>query len=63
MEFYNVKKRVKVQIDIKKCIKQTLSRKTTKGAIRTSYVVKAVDDDGTKLTAFVSKEKYDSLNI
>lgn len=62
MEFYNVKKRTKVEIADKCCVKQTLSKKTVKGAIRTSYVVKAVDDDGTKLTAFVSKEKYDSLN-
>lgn len=62
MEFYNVKKRAKVKIADKYCIKQILSKKTVKGAIRTSYVVKAVDNDGTKLTAFVSKEKYDSLN-
>lgn len=62
MEFYNVKKRAKVEIADKYCTKQTLSKKTVKGAIRTSYVVKAVDNDGTKLTAFVSKEKYDSLN-
>lgn len=56
--FYNVKKRAKVEIadtDVKK------KRYPGRGGER--YAIRAVDDDGTNLTKFVSKETYDSLDV
>lgn len=58
MEFYNVKKRMKVNIpegDIKK------TTYSGKGG-QTRYAVRAKDDDGTMLTKFVSKDMWDSLD-
>lgn len=56
--FYNVKKREKVEIDDSKVSKK---RYPGKGGDR--YAIRAVDDDGTNLTSFVSKERYDSLDV
>ena len=61
-ELYNVKKKAKVQIDESKCTKVIYSRKTKSGAIQEKYAVKAIDDDGTHLTKFITKAVYDSLN-
>jgi hypothetical protein len=58
MQFYNVKKRAKVQIPDGK-IKKTVYGKGN----RQRYAVRAVDDDGTHLTKFVSKEMFDKLNV
>jgi hypothetical protein len=58
MQFYNVKKRAKVNVadtDIKK------KRYEGRGGYR--YAVRAVDDDGMHLTKFVKKDLYDSLSV
>ena len=58
MQFYNVKKRAKVEVadsDVKK------KRYEGRGGYR--YAVRAVDDDGMHLTKFVKKEFYDSLDV
>ena len=60
-ELYNVRKKAKVQIDDSKCTKVIYSKKTKSGAIQEHYAVKAVDDDGTNLTKFITKAAYDSL--
>lgn len=60
VEFYNVKKKDKVQIAAAKIEKVTYERETKNGK-RTSYALKAVDDDGVKLTKFVKKEVYDKF--
>ncbi len=60
MEFYNVKKREKVQIADAKCEKVVYKRETANG-IQERYAVKAVDSDGSKLTKFISKATYDGL--
>lgn len=57
MEFYNVKKRMKVNIDEKNI------KKTSYGTDRVRYAVRAKDDDGTNLTKFVSKDTYNSLDV
>ena len=60
IEFYNVKKKAKVNIDESKISKAEYKKTTSKGeSIR--YAFKAVDDDGTKLTKFCSKVDYDKL--
>lgn len=59
MEFYNVKKRAKVQIPDNK-VKKTVYE--GKGGQK-RFAVRATDDDGTNLTKFVSKDTYDSLNV
>lgn len=61
MQFYNVRKKEKVEIsgDNVKAVKYERTTKNGKTVIR--YGVRAVDDDGTKLTKFCNKEVYDSL--
>ena len=61
MKFYNVKKKAHVEIADAKCEKVQYPRETSKGT-QIRYGVKAVDDDGTHLTIFVSKDAYDKLN-
>lgn len=59
MQFYNVKKREKVEISeyqLKKVI-----YKGKGGQVR--YAARAVDNDGTNLTRFVSKDGYDALDV
>ena len=61
VEFYNVKKRKKVTVSSSDVKKVTYERDTKSGkTIR--YAVKAVDDDGTNLTKFASKENWDAVN-
>ena len=60
MQFYNVKKRAKVEVAEAKCTKVVYERKTSKG-IQKRYAVRAKDDDGTNLTKFVAKDAYDKL--
>lgn len=58
MEFYNVKKRKKVEIP-----DDQLKKTTYKGRGDTiRYALRAVDD-GVNLTKFVNKETYDSLDV
>ena len=57
MQFYNVKKRSKVDVPEAKVVYE---RKTSKG-IQKRYAVRAKDDDGTNLTKFVAKEDYEKL--
>jgi hypothetical protein len=58
MEFYNVKKRQKVNVPDSK-VKKTIYGQPN----RQRYAVRAVDDDGTNLTKFVSKEMFDRLDV
>lgn len=59
MQFYNVKKREKVEVGEEKLKKTTYQGKG--GQVR--YAVRAVDDDGTNLTRFVSKDDWDALDV
>lgn len=59
MQFFNVKKREKVDVPEDQ-IKKTVY-KGKSGQMR--YAVRAVDDDGTNLTRFVSKDDYDALDV
>lgn len=61
IEFYNVKKKAKVQIAADLVEKKQYNTVTKKGKETTRYAFKAVDDDGTKLTKFCSKADYDKL--
>lgn len=58
MQFYNVKKREKVEIPDEEVKKTTYTVKG--GQIR--YAVKAVDDDGMNLTKFMKKDDWDALD-
>jgi hypothetical protein len=60
IEFYNVKKRKKVNIEESNVKKVTYERKTSSG-VQIRYAIKAVDDDGTNLTKFCSKETWDTI--
>ena len=58
MEFYNVKTRQKVDIPESALSKRTMVQKSGKH----SYAVTA-EESGTKLVRFVSKQKYDELQV
>ncbi len=58
MQFYNVKKREKVDIADSEIKKTTY---TVRGG-QVRYAVRAVDDDGTNLTKFMKKEDWDALD-
>ena len=61
IEFYNVKKKAKVQISEGDIEKVKIEKATKDGGVRVRYAFKAVDDDGTKLTRFCSKADYDAI--
>lgn len=61
IEFYNVKKKAKVQIAAELVEKKEYQTTTKTGKQTTRYAFKAVDEDGTKLTKFCSKADYDNL--
>ena len=62
IKFYNVKKKESVEIDESKVEKHIYERKTKTGKISIRYALKAVDEDGTKLTKFCSKADFDSID-
>ena len=61
IQFYNVKKRKKVEIDESKVEKVTYDRELKDGKTQTRYAFKAQDDDGTNLTKFCSKADFEAL--
>tara|TARA_B100001250_G_C19094119_1_gene483970 strand:+ start:309 stop:500 length:192 start_codon:yes stop_codon:yes gene_type:complete len=62
IEFYNVKKKKKVSVDRSKVEKKVYEKTTKTGKLSVRYALKAVDEDGTKLTKFCSKADYDSID-
>ena len=62
IEFYNVKKKKKVSVDRSKVEKKVYEKTTKTGKHSVRYALKAVDEDGTKLTKFCSKADYDSID-
>lgn len=62
IEFYNVKKKEKVQIDESNVSRHSMERTTKTGKISTRYALRAIDDDGVKLTKFCSKADYDKIS-
>jgi hypothetical protein len=60
IEFYDVKNRTKVKVDVSEVEKVTYERETKDGKKQIRYAVKAVKD-GVKLTKFVGKDIWDSL--
>ncbi len=61
MEFYNVKKRKTVKVAEKDCKKIVYKRETANG-IQERYAVRAVDNDGTNPTKFISKDCFEKLS-
>lgn len=61
IEFYNVRKKEKVTVSETEVEKVEYKSTSKKGKEVIRYGVKAVDEDGTKLTKFVSKDTYDSI--
>ena len=61
IEFYNVKKKLRVHIAAELVEKKKYEMVTTGGKKSIRYAFKAVDEDGTKLTKFCSKADYDKL--
>lgn len=58
MQFYNVKKREKVEVSDSDVKKTTYNVKG--GQVR--YAVRAIDDDGMNLTKFMKKDDWDALD-
>jgi len=61
IEFYNVRKKEKVSIPEDQVEKVTYESTSKTGKKIVRYGMKSVDDDGTKLTKFVSKAAYEAL--
>ena len=61
MEFYDVKKREKVEVPDSQ-IKKLRTERQTKAGIQYRYAVTA-EVDGSKLFKFVSESTYKSLNV
>tara|TARA_Y100000114_G_scaffold34941_1_gene30465 strand:+ start:575 stop:763 length:189 start_codon:yes stop_codon:yes gene_type:complete len=61
IEFYNVKKKKKVLIESSEVSKHSYEKTSKAGKLTIRYALKAVDEDGTKLTKFCSKADYDSI--
>tara|TARA_B100000035_G_scaffold315170_1_gene334236 strand:+ start:3201 stop:3389 length:189 start_codon:yes stop_codon:yes gene_type:complete len=61
IEFYNVRKKEKVSVSKTEVEKVEYKSTSKKGKEIIRYGLKAVDDDGTKLTKFVSKDTYNSI--
>lgn len=57
MKFYSVKKKAQVEIEDSKCVK---SKSVGKGG-KCSYMVKAVDAEGNKLTTFVAEAVWKTM--
>lgn len=58
MQFYNVRKRKKVELEDGDLKKTTYS---VRGGTR--YALRGIDDDGTKVTRFVKKEVFDEMDV
>jgi hypothetical protein len=61
VNFYDVKKRAKVDVPLSKCWKTKYERSTKSGGTQVRYAVKA-EVDGSKLTKFVSKDTWEGLS-
>ena len=61
IEFYNVKKKAKVQIDTKDVKKTKYEKESKDGKKQVRYAFKA-EDDGTKLTKFCSEADWKALS-
>lgn len=61
IQFYNVKKKQKIEVDTSKVTKHAYEKTAKSGKLTVRYALKAVDEDGTKLTKFCSKADYDSI--
>ena len=61
VEFYNVKKKLRVQISEDEVTPVSYESTTKTGKQLVRYALKAVDEDATKLTKFCSKEVYDDM--
>lgn len=60
MYFYNVKKRLNTNIDDSKVTKVKFTNSKTG---QETYAFQAVDDDGTKLTRFVGRDKWEAAKF
>ena len=61
MQFYNVRKKTKVEVAEEGIQAVKYERTTKTGKHVTRYGLRAVDDDGTKLTKFCNEETYKQL--
>jgi len=62
IEFYNVKKKEKVQIDSSKVEKVKITKLSKGGKVRIRYAFKSVDEDGTKVTRFCSEAEFNNFS-
>lgn len=62
IEFYDVRKRAKVSVPRSQIKKRMFKRVTKNGSEQVRYAVVA-EVDGSRLTKFVNKETYDSLDV
>ena len=61
IQFYNVRKRAKVEILTADVKGRVMEKESKDGSMRKRYAFSAVDEDGTKMLKFCSKAAYDEL--
>lgn len=61
IEFYDVKKRAKVSVPVSQVKKTKYERETKDGGTQVRYALKG-EMDGSRLTKFVSKDMWDSID-
>lgn len=62
IEFYDVRRREKVGVAETQVKKTSYQRETKSGKVQIRYALVA-QHEGSKLTKFVSKDTWDSLNV
>jgi hypothetical protein len=61
IEFYDVKKRAKVSVPVSQVKRTKYERPTKDGGTQVRYALKG-ELDGSRLTKFVSKDMWDSID-
>lgn len=63
VSFYDVKNKKSVDLTEAKVAKTTYSRKTKSGDTQVRYALRGTLDDGRRVTKFVNKATWDSMQV
>jgi len=63
VQFFDVKTREKVDVDEANIAKTKYERTTKSGSVQVRYALRGTLADGRKVTKFVSKDVWDSMDV
>mgnify|MGYP001449703121 CR=1 FL=1 len=63
IEFYDVKEKARVKVQLDKCTKTTYERKLKSGKTQTRYAFKGQTSDGRNLTKFCNQKDWEAAKI